>query len=66
MFDCFQGLLVVACTLGAFICLVWLREQILHGGGPEWIVPDNHGNVQQVRYISLIHISGWGLLQTSR
>ena len=24
-------------TLLAFIGLVWLREQILHGGGPEWL-----------------------------
>ncbi|KAH9515679.1 E3 ubiquitin-protein ligase march6 [Bulinus truncatus] len=35
--DCFQGCLVVTCTLCAFISLVWLREQILHGGGPEWL-----------------------------
>ncbi|BFZ13209.1 hypothetical protein BsWGS_16248 [Bradybaena similaris] len=35
--DCFQGCLVVTCTLCAFISLVWLREQILHGGGPDWL-----------------------------
>lgn len=39
--DCFQGCFVVACTLCAFISLVWLREQILHGGGPDWLDHDN-------------------------
>ena len=28
---------MVMCTLGAFISIVWLREQILHGGGPDWL-----------------------------
>lgn len=31
--DIFQGGFVVSCTLFAFAGLVWLREQILHGGG---------------------------------
>lgn len=31
--DIFQGCFVVCCTLFAFAGLVWLREQILHGGG---------------------------------
>ncbi|XP_037085050.1 E3 ubiquitin-protein ligase MARCHF6-like [Pollicipes pollicipes] len=35
--DILQGCLVVTCTLCAFISLVWLREQILHGGGPDWL-----------------------------
>lgn len=35
--DIFQGCFVVTCTLFAFIGLVWLREQILHGGGPDWL-----------------------------
>uniref|UniRef100_H3CLH0 E3 ubiquitin-protein ligase MARCHF6 n=1 Tax=Tetraodon nigroviridis TaxID=99883 RepID=H3CLH0_TETNG len=35
--DCLQGCFVVACTLGAFISLVWLREQIVHGGAPQWL-----------------------------
>ena len=35
--DILHGCLVVTCTLCAFISLVWLREQILHGGGPEWL-----------------------------
>lgn len=35
--DTFQGCLVVTCTLFAFAGLVWLREQIIHGGGPEWM-----------------------------
>ncbi|XP_074644624.1 E3 ubiquitin-protein ligase MARCHF6-like isoform X2 [Tubulanus polymorphus] len=39
--DCFQGCFVVTCTLCAFISLVWLREQILHGGGPDWLEQEN-------------------------
>lgn len=46
--DCFQGCLVVTCTLCAFISLVWLREQILHGGGPEWLEQlANQNNAQR-------------------
>jgi E3 ubiquitin-protein ligase MARCH6 len=37
--DVLQGGLVVFCSLGAFICLLWLREQILSGGGPAWLQP---------------------------
>lgn len=39
--DVFHGCFVVTCTLFAFIGLVWLREQILHGGGPDWLERDN-------------------------
>ena len=28
---------MVTCTLCAFISLVWLREQIVHGGPPNWL-----------------------------
>uniref|UniRef100_A0A8C5ANB3 RING-type E3 ubiquitin transferase n=1 Tax=Gadus morhua TaxID=8049 RepID=A0A8C5ANB3_GADMO len=35
--DCLQGCFVVTCTLCAFISLVWLREQIVHGGPPNWL-----------------------------
>uniref|UniRef100_A0A3B3RU22 E3 ubiquitin-protein ligase MARCHF6 n=1 Tax=Paramormyrops kingsleyae TaxID=1676925 RepID=A0A3B3RU22_9TELE len=35
--DCLQGCFVVTCTLCAFIGLVWLREQIVHGGAPQWL-----------------------------
>ncbi|XP_064126452.1 E3 ubiquitin-protein ligase MARCHF6 isoform X2 [Loxodonta africana] len=35
--DCLQGCFVVTCTLCAFISLVWLREQIIHGGAPMWL-----------------------------
>lgn len=38
--DCFQGCFIVTCTLCTFISLVWLREQIMHGGGPEWLDVD--------------------------
>lgn len=35
--DILQGGFVVLCSLAAFISLVWLREQILSGGGPDWL-----------------------------
>lgn len=35
--DVLRGGFVVTCTLFVFIGLVWLREQILHGGGPDWL-----------------------------
>ncbi|EDW69758.1 E3 ubiquitin-protein ligase MARCHF6 [Drosophila virilis] len=38
--DAFRGCFVVTCTLLCFIGLVWLREQILHGGGPDWLERD--------------------------
>lgn len=43
--DVFHGCFVVTCTLFAFIGLVWLREQILHAGGPDWLGRD----IAQVR-----------------
>lgn len=42
--DGFYGCCVVTCTLCAFISLVWLREQILRGGGPDWL--DQQGQIQ--------------------
>ncbi|XP_050301508.1 E3 ubiquitin-protein ligase MARCHF6 [Anthonomus grandis grandis] len=41
--DIFQGCFVVCCTLFAFAGLVWLREQILHGGGPDWLLREEIG-----------------------
>ncbi|XP_023221121.1 E3 ubiquitin-protein ligase MARCH6-like [Centruroides sculpturatus] len=41
--DSFYGCCVVTCTLCAFISLVWLREQIMHGGGPEWLEQEQEG-----------------------
>ena len=46
--DCFHGCFVVTCTLCAFISLVWLREQILHGGGPDWLEQDIQGGHARV------------------
>uniref|UniRef100_A0A8D9BVB0 E3 ubiquitin-protein ligase MARCHF6 n=1 Tax=Cacopsylla melanoneura TaxID=428564 RepID=A0A8D9BVB0_9HEMI len=40
--DIIHGSIVVVCTLFAFIALVWLREQILHGGGPDWLERDGN------------------------
>ncbi|KAK5898454.1 hypothetical protein CgunFtcFv8_015870 [Champsocephalus gunnari] len=49
--DCLQGCFVVTCTLCAFISLVWLREQIVHGGAPQWLeqhqMPPPHAAGQQ-------------------
>ena len=47
MADILQGCAVVTLTLLAFIGLVWLREQILHGGGPVWLEPE--GGLQDDR-----------------
>lgn len=38
--DILVGTAVVSLTLLTFIGLVWLREQILHGGGPAWLEPE--------------------------
>lgn len=35
--DVLRGCVVITCSLLAFIALVWLREQVLHGGGPDWL-----------------------------
>lgn len=45
--DMFRGCFVVTCTLLSFIGLVWLREQILLGGGPDWLERED-APVQQV------------------
>merc|ERR1719447_1568270 len=45
--DILQGCAVVSLTLLAFIGLVWLREQILHGGGPAWLEREEARLVQQ-------------------
>ena len=42
--DVFQGAFVVLCSLCAFISLVWLREQILSGGGPDWLENNRANN----------------------
>lgn len=44
----FQGSFIVTCTLFAFIGLVWLREQILHGGGPEWLEAEDIADQEPV------------------
>jgi E3 ubiquitin-protein ligase MARCH6 len=49
--DIFHGCFVVTCTLFAFIGLIWLREQILHGGGPDWLERDEPNNQQQLNVL---------------
>ncbi|EEB18578.1 ssm4 protein, putative [Pediculus humanus corporis] len=38
--DVFHGCFVIICTLFAFMGMIWLREQIIHGGGPDWLERD--------------------------
>ncbi|CAF2929905.1 unnamed protein product [Rotaria sp. Silwood2] len=54
--DVLQGGLVVFCSLGAFICLLWLREQILTGGGPAWLQPAEPEPVRQPPAVPQINI----------
>ena len=35
--DVLHGTFVVFCSLCVFISLVWLREQLVHGGIPAWL-----------------------------
>lgn len=44
--DVFRGCFVATCTLFTFVGLVWLREQIIHGGGPDWLERDDPPAVQ--------------------
>lgn len=63
--DCFQGCFVVTCTLCTFISLVWLREQILHGGGPDWLehdlLPPNNNARQNVNVAADNDAAGGGV-----
>lgn len=40
IFDCIHGLLVVAVSLLGFISIVWLKDQLGHGLGPNWLEED--------------------------
>ncbi|VDN01821.1 unnamed protein product [Thelazia callipaeda] len=49
--DCIKGCFIVSIFLCAFISLVWLREQIIHGGPQEWLnieIPAVGGNAENV------------------
>lgn len=65
--DCFHGCFVVTCTLCAFISLVWLREQILHGGGPDWLEQEVPGGNQPRNFLdggvvnNLVNLGGGGV-----
>ncbi|GIY71172.1 e3 ubiquitin-protein ligase MARCHF6 [Caerostris extrusa] len=48
IFSTLYGCCVVTCTLCAFISLVWLREQILHGGGPEWLEQEHEAAIHNI------------------
>lgn len=40
IFDCAHGLLVVLISLLGFISIVWLKDQLGHGLGPNWLEED--------------------------
>ena len=40
LFDCIHGLLVVVISLIGFISVVWLKDQLGHGLGPNWLEED--------------------------
>jgi len=40
--DCLKGCFMVGCSICAFIVLVWLREQIVVHGGPDWLEAEAH------------------------
>jgi len=37
--DIMHGCVIVTCTLSAFIALIWLRIQVVHGDLPAWLIP---------------------------
>lgn len=61
--DCIKGCFVVACTLCAFISLVWLREQIVMNGGPAWLEPQDDN--AQANELGENHANGGGQQEVS-
>ena len=35
--DCFKGSIIVLISFCVILSLVWLRDQIVNGGGPDWL-----------------------------
>uniref|UniRef100_A0A672H602 E3 ubiquitin-protein ligase MARCHF6 n=1 Tax=Salarias fasciatus TaxID=181472 RepID=A0A672H602_SALFA len=54
LIDCLQGCVIVMCTLCSFISLVWLREQVIHGGAPHWL----EQNQPPANEVSSGHVEG--------
>lgn len=55
-----QGCFIVSMFLCAFISLVWLREQIIHGGPQEWLNlenPNDTGNADNTVDIVQVRLS---------
>ena len=47
---------MVGCSICAFIVLVWLREQIVVHGGPDWL----EGQAEPIRQMNLPGVArGW-------
>ena len=45
--DNIYGLVIVFLALVCFISLAWLRDQLLHGGAPQWLAKDQRAANQQ-------------------
>jgi len=52
LFDCLFGAIVVGVSIGGFILILWLREQIILHGGPEWL----NANDQELRFFQVDNI----------
>merc|ERR1712142_557039 len=63
LLDCLFGAIVVGVSIGGFILILWLREQIILHGGPEWL----NANDQEFHFFQfnnvLRNIFGRGLDQ---
>lgn len=52
LLDCLFGAIVVGVSIGGFILILWLREQIILHGGPEWL----NANDQELHFFQLDNI----------
>ena len=50
--DCLFGAVVVGVSIGGFILILWLREQIILHGGPEWL----NANDQELHFLQFDNI----------
>lgn len=52
LLDCLFGAIVVGVSIGGFILILWLREQIILHGGPEWL----NANDQELHFFQFDNI----------
>lgn len=60
--DGVYGLLIVFVSLLGFICMVWLKDQLGNGGGPNWLARDQQ-EVDQLRQREARNVVRWWLHQ---